>query len=731
MKRSRLALSLVLGILAALATVDRWQLGGRGVAADLPITLADRLCPADFADDRQCTEPFQWFGESGNRRDVVHTARANAVTPWRPTAPVERPAAKRCQEPFPDSVKECTAKSVETVPGTVSAPICPAETPTDSADASGGFTCGFELDYVLALARYMISGEPTWAMAQSASREALNTSAATSASATPETANLQAWLCPRGDALDDDTDASDEASEDDDSDEDDASPAVAGPQAASEELVPAADLAFDCTFDSIAPDFNYGTPTLASLDTSAAVVVDESLDTAAIDRASMEAAQAFAVAASDEAALVAADLQSICPAAAARYNCGSPQACDPVIAAELGLAPRSTLEWWGAAVDDRAEVAGRNLSAAYSAGDDYDCGPTNTASAAAPVVGSLANVLADIREQREWDFGMQLNAEVDAIAEWSNSIPAETATPAVARPITTGRQHAPTAAAGDECGFADPVARRADSQAANRLELADAYFGAADLLFAGLNSQQSLTANPADAIDAQRVISGAIRHSADNSAHDDYPGDETDSVLFETLLNGPTRFVYLRRLPPSRWTMPIDWRAESLRVWDGGQGRWPFVAPQTPSTAPAQPLMVRSTANETPGDRAITWPCLSADWTYIAQCDEQDVAVNEQALADAKLLQQNALRLAADCADCLRALAGGIDAFARSLTLGQLDGLRSAALPQRPLPSRDEFRTAPEIDAPVEPSALQETMPEQGSSEPPANQQHWGIYLGL
>lgn len=709
MKRSRLALSLVLGILAALATVDRWQLGGRGVAADLPITLADRLCPADFADDRQCTEPFQWFGESGNRHEVVHTARANAVTPWRPTAPVERPAAVAISPP----------------------PICPAETPTEPAESSGGFTCGFELDYVLALARYMISGEPTWAMAQSASRDALNSSAVTSASATPETANLQAWLCPRGDAMDEDTEASDEASEDDDSDQDDASPAVAGPQAASDELVPAADLASDCTFDCFAPDFNYGTPTLASLDTSAAIVVDESLDTAAIDRAAFEAAQAFEVAASDEAALVAADLQSICPAAAARYNCGSPQACDPVIAAELGLAPRSTLEWWGAAGDDRAEVARRNLSAAYSAGDDYDCGPTNTAAAAAPVVGSLANVLADIREQREWDFGMQLNAEVEAIAEWSNSIPAEAATPAIARPATAEQQHAAAAAAGDECGFADPVARRADSQAANRLELADAYFGAADLLFAGLNSQQSLTANPADAIDAQRVISGAIRRSADNSAHDDYPGDETDSVLFETLLNGPTRFVYLRRLPPSRWTMPIDWRAESLRVWDGGQGRWPFVAPQTPSAAQVQPLMVRSTANETPGDRAITWPCLSADWTYIAQCDEQDVAVNEQALAEAKLLQQNALRLAADCADCLRALAGGIDAFARSLTLGQLDGLRSAALPQRPLPSRDEFRTAPEIDAPVEPSAVEETMPEQGSSEPQANQQHWGIYLGL
>ncbi len=93
MKRSRLALSLVLGILAALATVDRWPIGGRGVAADLPITLADRLCPADFADDRVCTEPFQWFGDSGNRRAVVHTARANVVTPWRP---------KRCQEPFRD-----------------------------------------------------------------------------------------------------------------------------------------------------------------------------------------------------------------------------------------------------------------------------------------------------------------------------------------------------------------------------------------------------------------------------------------------------------------------------------------------------------------------------------------------------------------------------------------------------------------------------------------------------
>jgi hypothetical protein len=409
-----------------------------------------------------------------------------------------------------------------------------------------------------------------------------------------------------------------------------------------------------------------------------------------------------------------------------------------VIAAELGLAPRSTLEWWGTAGDDRVEVARHNQRAPQPAVDDYDCGSTSTASAA-PVVGSLANVLADIREQRELDYGMQLNAEVDAIAEWSNSIPAQAASPAVIAPAVT----APIAAmaAGHECGFADPIARRIEAQAALRAEIADAYFGAADLLFAGLNTESSSMSDPGDVIDAQRVISGAIRRSADNSAHDDYPGDETDSVFFETLLNGPTRFVYLRRLPPSRWTLPIDWRAESFRVWDGGQGRWPFVAPAAPSAAPlmplSQPLMVRSAASESPRDRAITWPCLSPDWTYIEQCDERDVAVNEQALAEAKMLQQNALQLAAECADCLRALAGGIDAFARSLTLGQLDGLRSAALPRRAAISSDEeYRTAPEIDAPVidapvEPTAADEAVSEQGSQEAPTNQQHWGIYLGL
>lgn len=719
MKRSRLALSLVLGILAALATVDRWPIGGRGVAADLPITLADRLCPADFADDRMCTEPFQWFGESGNRREVVHTARANAVTPWRPTAPVERPAVVAISAP----------------------PVCPAETPTEAAESTGGFTCGFELDYVLALAHYMISGEPTWAMAQSASRDTAPTSSVSSPLPSYETANLQAWLCPRGDAMDEETeadaDADGEEANDDDSHQDDAAPAVAGPLATSDELVPAADLAFDGSLDSAsdcsAPDFNYGSPKLASLDTSASILVDESLDTAAIDRAAFEAAQAFAAAASDEASLVAADLQSICPAAAARYNCGSPQACDPVIAAELGLAPRSTLEWWGTAGEDRVEIACRDGRAPQPAVDDYDCGSTSTASTAAPVVGSLANVLADIREQRELDYGMQLNAEVDAIAEWSNSIPAPAASPAVTAPIAA-------MAAGDECGFADPIARGDEARVALRTEIADAYFGAADLLFAGLDTQSGSMANPADVIDAQRVISGAIRRSADNSAHDDYPGDENDSVLFETLLNGPTRFVYLRRLPPSRWTLPIDWRAESSRVWDGGQGRWPFVAPAASSAVPlatsTQPLMVRSAVSESPRDRAITWPCLGPDWTYIPRCDEQDVAVNEQALAEAKLLQQNALQLAAECADCLRALAGGIDAFARSLTLGQLDGLRSAALPQRAPIVSEEYRTAPEIDAPVddaivEPAAADEAASEQGLPEAPTNQQHWGIYLGL
>ena len=705
MKRSRLALSLVLGILAALATVDRWPIGGRGVAADLPITLADRLCPADFADDRMCTEPFQWFGESGNRRAVVHTARANAVTPWRPTAPTSR-----------------TGEIAINLP-----PVCPAETPSESAQPSGGFTCGFELDYVLALARYMISGEPTWGMPQGASLDNPPALATTRTPASEETANLQAWLCPQEDAADeaaedgDESQNGDESKSSDGSHQADAAPPVAGPLAASEVLVPAADLAFDC----LAPDFNYGTP----------LVVGESLATAAIDRASMEAASALEAAASDEAALVAADLQSICPAAAARYNWGAPQACDPVIAAELGLAPRSTLEWWGAAGDDRAEATRGTLNTAHQTRNDYDCDSTNTAStAAAPVIGSLANVLADIREQRELDFGMQLNAEVDAIAEWSNSIPAETAVEAKTA-AASEQEPIAAASAGDECGFADPVARRAEAttvtRAAIRAEIADAYFGAADLLFAGLNSQQSTTSYPGDVIDAQRVISGAISRAAENSADYDYPADETDSVLFETLLAGPTRFVYLRRLSPTRWTMPIDWRAESLRVWDGGQGRWPFAAAETQSGAATQPLMVREQSSDSPRDRAITWPCLSADWTYLAQCDEQDVAVNERALEEAKMLQQNALRLAADCADCLRALAGGIDAFARSLTLGQLDGLRSAALPQRALPSRDEYHTAPEIDAPMEPTAVDETTADQGSPAPQAEQQPWGIYLGL
>ena len=698
MKRSRLALSLVLGILAALATVDRWPIGGRGVAADLPITLADRLCPADFADDRVCTEPFQWFGESGNRRAVVHTARANVVTPWRPTAPSESSATVALDVP----------------------PICPAETPSEPAEPSGGFTCGFELDYVLALARYMISGEPSWAMSQGATPA---TMAASSTPTTDESANLQAWLCPQEDAAEDDeaTDG-DDSNQDGKSDRAGAAPAVAGPLAASDELVPAADLAFDCT----APDFNYGSPAVASLDSSADSAVDDSLDMAVIDRAAIEAASA-----ADEAELIAADLQSICPAAAARYNCGSPQACDPVIAAELGLAPRTTLEWWGAAGDNRADAPRSNRNAALQDDDGYDCtaSTTTTSPASAPVVGSLANVLADIRERRDLDFGMQLNAEVDAIAEWSNSIPAETAA-VEQKPIAA-------ATAGDECGFAEPATRhRAETQAVTRAEIraeiADAYFGAADLLFAGLNSQQSTTTYPGDVIDAQRVISGAIDRAADNLAADDYPSDATDSVLFETLLAGPTRFVYLRKLPPSRWTMPIDWRAESLRVWDGGQGRWPFAAPaMLAPSAQSQPLMVRQQLSDSPRDRAITWPCLSADWTYVEQTIEQDVAINQRAIEQAKTLQRNALRLAADCSDCLRALAGGIDAFARSLTLGQLDGLRSAALPQRALPNRDEFRTAPQIDAPAEPTAVDETMPERASPEPRVDMQNWGIYLGL
>ncbi|MBX9791916.1 MAG: hypothetical protein K2Y37_23585 [Pirellulales bacterium] len=660
MKRSRLALSLVLGILAALATVDRWPIGGQGVAADLPITLADRLCPADFADDRVCTESFRWFGDSScPRRSVEHTARANAVTPWRPIAPHDRAVTQEVDLPLGGAT------------GHDKAPISDAE--------SGGFTCGFELEYVLQLARWIIGGEPTWAAAGAphpASRVSVN---------------LEAWLCPHEGPA---------AALAADRNGDDTTPrAVAGPVAPPVLFVPAGDL----FFESLSPAFIYGAPRDAA---------QTACETAVIDQAAMAAAGMHAESANvDGARLVASDVQMICPAAAARYSWG-PRSCDPVIAAELGLAPRSTLEWWGAA-GTHDHLASRQ---AKVAADDEQCASDYAEqSSTAPLVGDLAGLLADLRGRRDIDPGLELNAR---LSEDRNSV-------APNESVSVSR-------AGDDCGFAGPSA--AWSQAP------DAYLGIAEFLMASLLPEESVTTYPGNQLDSHAVLSGVIESAAnlwgvDDAAAQaaderDFPSQVGESALFETVVAGPNRFVYLRKLAPSRWSTMLDWRAESTRAWEVSRRRWPlgslpWVSPTTAEPRPDFQLYFRQLPS---GDATTTYgaPANAANWpcpNSIADSTERDVAINLQALERAKALEHNAIVLATQCAECLRALAASLDSLASGASRQPIEPnggttdhsaavgeLRSAMLPSPPARGADE------------PAASRAASPEQPE---------YGAYLGL
>ncbi|MGD9648080.1 MAG: hypothetical protein AB7U73_20370 [Pirellulales bacterium] len=622
MKRSRLALSLVLGILAALATVDRWPMGRRGVAADLPITLADRLCPADFADDRMCTEPFQWFGDSPPPRAVEHTARANVVTPWRPTIPADRSSACGLE-----------LSSAE--------PLAPPVSSTaNDTSSTGGFTCGFELEYVLQLARWIIAGEPTWASA-GAERPQFDGQV-----------NLEAWLCPHEEEPVDEegdenetTDEADEWSTDQATSSDDApSPIVAGPLEPTCPLVPASDL----LLESLAPGFLYGAPRESA---------ETTYETAVIDRAASAADAATANA--DAATLIANDMQMICPAAAARYSWG-PRSCDPVIAAELGLAPRTTLEWWGSATagDDHeshlAAIEPRATQPQSRAGADghYDCTPHI---ATLPVVSSLADTLADIREHRNIDVGLELNAQLATAAATASHADDDES----------------LATAGEECGFAEP--------SLGTLQIPDAYWGITDFLATIWLPETTVTTHPAVLLDGQAVLAGIIEATEEtsirhNSSHD-YPVSVDDSVYFETIVNGPTRFIYLRKQAPSRWSTMLDWRAETARAWEVSRRRWPlgspsWVAPATDAPQHELPLYFkpwqttaafsgRNLVAESQADAA-NWPCRNT----MAAFAEQDVEINRRAMERAKRFERNTITMATQCANCLRALATAIESLA-------------------------------------------------------------------
>ena len=211
------------------------------------------------------------------------------------------------------------------------------------------------------------------------------------------------------------------------------------------------------------------------------------------------------------------------------------------------------------------------------------------------------------------------------------------------------------------------------------------------------------------------IESAAEQWGLDNGApqvadQEDYASQVGESALFETVVAGPNRFVYLRRLSPSRWSTLLDWRAESTRAWEVSRRRWPlgslpWVSPTTAEPHPEFQLYFRprpsddsTTPSDAPADAA-NWPCDN----LIATVAERDVAINLRAIERARAIQRNTIIVAAQCAECLRALAAAIESLAsgasdqlidsgeraagNSATVGEP---RSAMLPSRPAHNFDE-----------------------------------------